>query len=298
MNIGALRRRLACGPVLGLLAATALRAATNDADLATDPKWQAGLFLGYARLPHYRGSDAYKEYVVPVPYFIYRGEVVKAGRGGLRGVLFNNLRFDLSVSMSGNPPVDSDEDDARAGMPDLPPLVEAGPALKWWPLGRIDHASLYVELAARGTASIDVQDDWGVAYEGLRSELSLNYRKEFPRPGGKHWRIGGSLSAYAADERYHRYFYDVPADYATATRPAYAARGGYAGAGLSGWITRRLGPRLVAGVFGRVDHLDGAAFEDSPLVRAENNFTAGTALVWTFAESQKRVPRDPTETGN
>lgn len=264
----------------------------------TDPKWQAGVFLGYARLPHYRGSDEHKEYIVPILYFIYRGEMVKAGRGGVRGVLFNNVRFDASVSMSGNPPVDSDDDDARTGMHDLPPLIEAGPALKWWPVGRFDHASLYVELAVRATASVDVQEDWGVAYQGWRSELSLNYRKEFPQADGKNWRVGGSVGCYAADTRYFRYFYDVPERYATDERPAYDAHGGYGGVGLSGWITKRLNPRLVAGIFGRVDHINGAEFEDSPLVQEENNFTGGAALIWTFAQSEKRVARDPTEAVN
>lgn len=285
--------------VFALLAGVCSVAAVETSDEAgsvTDPRWQAGVFLGAARLPHYRGSSEYKNYLVPIPFGIYRGDILKAGRGGVRSILFNNVRFDASISFSGNPPVNSD-DKAREGMPDLPPLIEAGPALKWWPVGKFDDASFFVELAARGTMSVDVQDDFGLAYEGWRSELSLNYRKEFPTAGGKNWKIGGSLGCYAADERYHRYFYEVDERFATALRPAYDAKAGYGGTGLSAWISKRLNPRLVFGVFGRVDDLHGAVFEDSPLVDDLYNFTGGAAFIWTIFQSSERVPRDPAEAG-
>lgn len=68
------------------------------------PLWEAGLFVGVARLPHYPGSDEYSLYALPLPYIVYRGERVRATREGLAGVLFSSDRVQSTVSAYGNPP--------------------------------------------------------------------------------------------------------------------------------------------------------------------------------------------------
>ena len=35
------------------------------------PLWEAGVFCGAVRIPHYRGSDEYSDYFVPIPYFVF-----------------------------------------------------------------------------------------------------------------------------------------------------------------------------------------------------------------------------------
>ncbi len=275
--------------LLTLLLAEAGRAAEPADDLLTEPKWEAGLFLGVARMPLYRGSDDHKVYALPVPFLIYRGDVIQSDREGLRGVLFRGVRFESTFSFSGHPPVE-DEHGARAGMPDLQPLLEAGPALKWWPNGHTDEYTLYMQLAARATASVNVDEDLATAYEGWRTELSLVYSRYLADP---RWRWGSKLAAYGASRDFHRYFYDVPDAYATADRPAYDADPGYGGAGLSVFLTRKLRRTLTAGLYTRWDHIGGAVFEDSPLVRTEDSFTLGGAVIWRFAESSQRVSRQP-----
>jgi MipA family protein len=249
------------------------------------PKWEAGIFAGATRLPHYKGSAGYDTYVLPIPYFIYRGDWIQSDREGLRGIFFKNLRFESVVSLSGHPPVDDDAA-ARRGMPDLSPLLEAGPALKWWPFGRRGQGACFVQLAARATTSIDVDDGFDMAYEGLRGELSLHYARAF-RQG--RWRLGGALAGYAGDSRYHGYFHDVPARYATETRPAYDSGSGYGGCGLSLFLTRKLTKTLSGGLYARWDHLGGAVFRESPLVERDDSFTLGAALIWRFARSTRRV---------
>ena len=277
---------------LGLTAVplAVLRAETNVP--AGPPKWEAGIFVGATRLPHYKGSAGYDTYVLPVPYFIYRGEWFRADREGLRGIFFRNPRFESQVSLSGHPPVD--DDGLRRGMRELPPLIEAGPALKWWPAGRRRAAACFVQLATRATFSVDVDDDCDMAYEGLRGELALHYSRAFAKGS---WRLGGALAAYAGDGRYHGFFYDVPARDATADRPAHDAASGYGGCGLSLFVTRRLTETLSGGLYARWDHLGGAAFRESPLVERDNGFTLGTAIIWQLARSQRRVARtgEPVE---
>lgn len=283
-------RRLAATAAIGLAAVPrlALPAETNaPAGPAGPPKWEAGLFVGATRLPHYKGSAGWDTYVLPVPYFIYRGDWFQADREGLRGIFFRNVHIESLVSLSGHPPVD--DDGARRGMPDLPALAEAGPALKWWPVGRRRPFACFVQLAARATLSVDVDDGLDMAYEGLRGELSLHCSRAFMK---RRWRLGGALAGYAGDGRYHGFFYDVPARDATAARPAYDADSGYGGCGLSLFLTRRLTETLSGGIYARWDYLGGAAFRESPLVERDNGCTLGAAIIWRFARSKRHVTRN------
>ena len=258
-------------------------------DLLTEPKWEVGVFLGVARLPLYRGSADYRVYPLPIPFLIYRGDVVQSDREGLRGILYRSTRMETTVSLSGHPPVDNEEG-PREGMPELLPLLEAGPALKWWPLGRHKDWSLHVQLAGRLTASVDVEDGLATSYEGWRSELSVTYSRYLADP---RWRCGTSLSLGAAGVDYHRYFYDVPDAYATEDRPSYDAAAGYSGAGWSVFLSRKLSRTLTAGGYARWDHLRGAVYEESPLIERNDTFMAGLAVIWRFAESSQRVQRQP-----
>jgi len=71
------------------------------------PLWEAGLGIGAVTFPDYRGSDRTQTYVLPVPYFVYRGEFLRADRNGLRGRFFDSDRVELNLTMNASPPVDS-----------------------------------------------------------------------------------------------------------------------------------------------------------------------------------------------
>ena len=79
--------------------------------------------------PDYRGSDQAQNHVLPIPYIVYRGEFFKADRDGIRSIFFDNDTFEVNASAGASFPVDSKNNDARQGMPDLKPTVELGPAL-------------------------------------------------------------------------------------------------------------------------------------------------------------------------
>jgi outer membrane scaffolding protein for murein synthesis (MipA/OmpV family) len=92
-------------------------------------------------------------------------------------------------------------------------------------------------------------------------------------------------------KRQHAYFYSVEDRYATASRPAYGARGGYAGWQILGSLSKRF-PKFWIGGFIRYDSLRGAVFEDSPLVDDSNYIAAGFGFAWIVAESRRRVVAD------
>jgi MipA family protein len=249
--------------------------------------WELGLFNVAARLPHYRGSDEYRTYVFPLPYFIYRGEIVQADREGLRGIFFRSERLESSFSFWGNPPVD-DDNEARRGMPDMDAIVEAGPALRWFFLGRGFPDPLYAQASVRAAASIDFGEP-ELRYRGIHGALNLVYDNT-RLLGDAGIGFGFNFGLDIADARLNGYFYDVDPAYATPDRPVFEAGGGYAGVSLAVNARKRLTDRLSFGVYGRWENSAGATFADSPLTGTENNFTVGCALTWKIFESKARAP--------
>lgn len=253
---------------------------------AAKPLWEVGVFGGALHLPHYRGSNEYSWYVLPLPFLVYRGQTVKANRDGVRGIFYKGARLESELSFSGNPPVER-SDRARDGMPGLQAVGEAGPALRFYlHRGRSDQA-VYLKAAVRGAVAADF-DKLSSHYVGIRGGLSLHLEDYQPVPDGI-LTVGLSASVDLNDAAYNRYFYDVRPDLSRPGRSAYRSRGGYAGASLSGYTLTRLRPDLSWGLYARWDNIDGAVYRDSPLVGTRNNHVFGTALIWTIRTSRHQV---------
>ena len=251
------------------------------------PLWEFGVFGSAARLPHYRGSDEYKMYYLPLPYFIYRGKIFRSSREGVRSIFWENDRFETGLSLSGNPPVD-DNNRARRGMPDLGAILEVGPMLKGYIRARENPNPLYVTLATRMAVSVDT-DDLGLAGQGVRADLKLIYRN-YPSLEKQNIHFGLNAGVDFADREGNRFFYEVEPEYATAARPAYSPGGGYAGFSLSANATKKLNHRLSLGLYYRWDNISGTAYADSPLVKSENNHVFGFALIWNMLRSKTASP--------
>lgn len=251
------------------------------------PLWEAGLGLATVSFPAYRGSDQRSQFLLPSPYFVYRGEFLKADREGMRAELFESDRLELTVSGALSPPASSDDILARAGMPDLDANIEFGPQVnvKLWQgeqPGR--QLKLLLPLRAAFTLNKRFQSIGWV----LHPKLNLDVGSLPALPG---WNIGLQAGALFGDRRQHQYFYGVDNAYATAGRPAYEARGGFAGMQYLVGVSKRYEKHWV-GAFLRYDNLSGASFADSPLVRTRNYVAAGVAISWILGESSTRVMTD------
>lgn len=264
-------------------AAVAAGAATNGL-----PKWELGVFGLASRVPFYRGSDEYRWYAFPVPYFVYRGEYIKADREGVRGMFYKGYRFEMELSMSGNPPVKG-EGGIRAGMPELDPLIELGPAARLFLYSGQKVKSVFLEAAGRGVFSIDT-DDLSPDYMGLRSSLSLVFAGLKPGKDSP-WTAGFKTGLEFADRDYNGYFYDVEEAYVTTDRPYYRSEGGYGGIAASGWISRTLFDGVSVAMYVRLDNVGGAIYEESPLVGARNSYMVGAGFTWKIAQSKLQVQR-------
>ena len=248
------------------------------------PLWELGAGMAVLDLPHYRGSSARQTHVLPMPYLIYRGEVLKADREGLRGLLFDSERFEVNVSLNGSLPVSSDDDPLRQGMADLDPTVELGPSVNarlWQSADR----GMRLEVRAPLRTAITVASSPGQIGWLFSPNLLLQIRDPAGRAG---WNLGLQAGPYFHDREYNTHFYGVRPAEAIAGRPAYDASGGYSGAQLTLTLTKRF-PRWWVGGFLRYDTLAGSVIEDSPLVRRSDGVSAGLALSWVFRESARRV---------
>lgn len=275
------RRARAALLACGLLAAGAADAAEEK------PLWELGAGVGVLSFPAYRGSDERRLFVLPVPYVVYRGDILKADRRGVRAQLFDSDRVELNLSLAASPPVSSDDVDVRAGMPDLKPTVEIGPSLnvKLWQTAAAD-SRLYLRLPVRA----------GVTVEGSPRSTGWLFTPQLnldiDAPLGFHgWTLGLLAGPLYGDRRQHEYFYGVDPRYATATRPAYEAKGGYAGMQALAAVWKRY-PSWWVGGFVRYDTLGGAVFADSPLVTGRRYLAGGIAVSWIFGESRERVTVD------
>ena len=244
------------------------------------PLWELGLGVAGLRLPDYRGSDQYRAYALPLPYVVYRGKWLKADRDGARALLVDVDRVKVDVSVAASVPTHSRDNVAREGMPDLPATGEIGPNVNITLL-RTAGAKLDLRLPLRGAVTFQNSPKL------IGATFSPNLNLDLSEVAGG-WNVGLLAGPLFGDRKYHEHFYGVDPIYATASRPAYRASGGYAGWHALAATSRRFGNTWV-GAFVRYDSLAGAVFEDSPLVRSKHAVTAGIGISWVFARSSELV---------
>jgi MipA family protein len=253
-----------------------------------EPLWEAGLGLAGLHFPDYRGSSRSRNYALPAPYLVYRGDFLKADRYGLRAMFFRNDRFDLNLSVGASLPVRSDDNPARIGMPDLRPSLEIGPSLSAT-LWRADDARMKLDARIPVRAAMTIESHPRFIGGQVYPHLNLDIHDPAGLPG---WNLGLAAGPVFTDGRYNRYFYEVAPQYATASRPAYAPGGGYAGAQFLVALSKRF-PRFWVGGFARYDTLASAVFEASPLVTSKRYIAGGIGVSWIFGESSQRVEVQP-----
>ncbi|MBW8307291.1 MAG: MipA/OmpV family protein [Thiobacillus sp.] len=266
------------------LAALLFACCAGHAFAAEKPLWELGAGISALSLPDYRGSDQASVYAIPFPYLIYRGEFLKADRHGIRGTFFGTDRIELNLSLGASLPVNSDDNRARQGMPDLQPTVELGPSLDlnlWRTADRRTRLDLRLPVRTAVTVKGGM-DDIGWVFS---PRLNLDITDVAGLAG---WNMGLLAGPMYGSERNHDYFYTVAPQFATADRPAFDAKGGYAGSQLMMTASKRY-PKYWLGAFVRWDSLEGAVFADSPLVKSENYFAAGVGIAWILGESSTRV---------
>ena len=257
---------------------------------ASLPLWEFGVGAAALSTPAYPGSDDRTTRVLPVPFLLYRGEVLRADQSGIGARLFRSDRLEFDVGLSGALPSDSDDVDARAGMPDLGALFEFGPRLKIRVADIDRNSRLRAELPLRAV----IEARGGLRRQGWTFEPKLAYETRGDRGL---WSLEANTSVVFGDKRINRYFYEVAPQYATANREAYRADAGLMLARVGLFATRQLGPDVRLFGFVRYESYAGSANRDSPLHLKNSGTSAGIGFAWTLARSSRQAagfePVDP-----
>jgi MipA family protein len=248
------------------------------------PRWELGLGLGGVSLPEYRGSDQQQNYLLPIPYMVYRGERFVMDRRGMRGLLFASESVALDISGDLGVPVNSRQNGARTGMPNLDFMLHLGPSLEFTLHEERDHGDvLKIKLPAQAVISMNLSEP---GTHGWFFYPHVNYIIR------SRWTLGTAFGPTFATRDYHQYYYGVRPAYATTTRPEYSAGAGYSGLRMSASLSRRIGD-VWLGVFARYENFTNSVFTDSPLVRSNDSLVTGFGAAWIFLRSDRSAADTP-----
>ena len=258
-----------------LLVVFSSRAQAQDGGL---PLWEAGVIGGGVTSPAYPGSTERLSLVTALPYFIYRGEILRIDRSGLGARLVHSDDFELDAGFSGSLPASSKDIQVRSGMDDLGTLVEFGPRAKltlWRPT---EGSRVRLELPLRTVMELG----GGLNIRGtvFEPKVSLDTRDL-----GNGWRLSVATSMVFADNRLSDYFYGVSEHQATILRPSFTAKAGLLSTRLM--LDAATNVTKDVRIFGvvRYESYSGSANSESPLMRQSNGVSAGVVVAWIFGRS-------------
>lgn len=246
---------------------------------AAAPLWElGGVAIGVSQQA-YPGSDQKVSKALALPFFVYRGEMLRADRdtAGIRALKTQN--FEIDIGVAGSFGAGSGSLDARQGMPELGTLVELGPRLKWNLGAAPGNGRWRAEIPLRGVFDLSNQ----VEHKGLSFEPKLIYERQ----STSGWSYNASIGAIFADTKLAQTFYEVNSAQATAMRPAYAATSGLIAWRLGTSFSRSLSRDWRLFGFARVDTVAGAANEFSPLVRQTTGATVGMGVSYNWLRSEQ-----------
>ncbi|MCW8830417.1 MAG: MipA/OmpV family protein [Gammaproteobacteria bacterium] len=241
--------------------------------------WDLGVGAAAFNMDLYPGSADKKTYVLPLPYFTLETEKLKIDTG-IKGFLFQSEHVELDVSADFGIPVESDDSGVRKGMPDLDAVVQFGPSLEFLLSGR-KRVPLDVrfEMPVRAVVATDIEH---TSNEGWLLEPHFSFEKRRRYKSGLAMKL--TLGLKYATRDFHAYYYDVVPVFSTATRPAYASGKGYGGSFAGFRVSWREG-NWIWWTLLRYQNLNGAVFEDSPLVEQKDYYLVGVGFAWVFAQN-------------
>jgi outer membrane scaffolding protein for murein synthesis (MipA/OmpV family) len=257
--------------------------AVDTSGPGSKPLWEAGIGGFAGAVADYPGSNQYRVRGLPLPFFIYRGDLFSSDVNGPRLQKASGIvEWELS---GGGSLASNSKGGARAGMPTLDYLLEVGPKAKITVAKPTDTSRLTVDVALREALSTNFSSRFRTQGELFAPDVAYEERAIF----GSRWSGRASIGAQFATAALQRYYYEVKPQYAVSGRPAYDARAGYLGATLALTAIRQVTRSFTVFVGIDVDNYDGAANVDSPLLRTRNDLGVALGFAWSFEQSKQQV---------
>ncbi len=247
----------------------------------TQPLWEYGLtgFVGSG--PAYVGSATRLNNALVLPWFTYRGDVIRADNTTVGARVFKTDAVDLDVGFGLALGASSKDVPLRAGMRSLGFQFEFGPRARFnlWQPDPGTRLRLDVPLRAAFEVS------GGIQQRGLVFEPKLSWSKRDRSTG---FALDTSVSAAFADQRYHQFLYGVAGPDVTATRPLYTAKAGLNTLRLQSTAVKDFSADWRGFGFVRYDSNGQSANKGSPLHVSSGGAGIGIGAIWTIGRSETK----------
>ena len=243
------------------------------------PLYEIGAGMIGLSVPNYPGAKSSTFRAIPFPWVIYRGDLLKADEEGNRLQFLKNDFFEVGLSGGFNFPIDSNENDAREGMPNTDALIGIGPGL----IVRLPTQSLQRFTFGLGIrANFAANTAGNLKEHGFIIEPNLRYWVKTSRTSPL--TIFSSLSLAYADQKYHSFFYDIDEQYKTSNRESYKSKSGLVD--LAGSLGFSLDLSKKSSFFTGLTYsnLTVSANKESSLVESQHNIGYVFGFAWMFHE--------------
>lgn len=253
-------------------------------------EWRIAAFARWGAA--YPGSKETQVNIVPLPIPVYRGRFLRLfedNENPIRGKVFERDRIKLDLDFDLTFGADSDDIDARTGMPDLDFLLQAGPELDLQ-FARQEFLTgrWHLALQARAATSFDGLDP---TWRGLTFSSEFRYIAQLSQKNEFKFRVTPTF----ATSEYMEYYYQVDPEFATPERSAYQAKSGYLGTDFTWNLSRDFTDNLSVWTGLRLSLYAGASNRNSPLFTDELTPGFYAAFMYKFWESKRRAQRPPPE---
>ena len=250
--------------------------------------WGLRLVAFGQNFPAYPSSSNQNLTILPIPYPVYRGKILRFGEDLediAEGKILDAKRVHISMGLSASFPESSDKLSGREGMPDLGFLIEAGPKVDLYLSGDPDdEQELSLSLQLRGAVSLDGLNATGRGFV-FSPELEYLTRGVFKSETELRFRIAPTW----ATSNYTDFFYGVDPEFATPSRPSFDAESGYLNTEFLVGLNRKITDRLEFRGSIRLWVNKGSANSASPLYQRDYDRGIRLALFWTAWESKRRI---------
>lgn len=250
------------------------------------PKWEIGIAGFGINAPDYPSSDENKTRTLIVPYFIYRGDIIRAGEGGLiKAKAFEDERWELDLSIDGAFNADSDNNEAREGMEDLDYLFGIGPELTYQiHQEEINKKKLELKFQLRAMFSTDFShfNQRGYAFETqLRYEHLHLFQDDI--------KFIASIGPIWGTEKLMDYFFEINSQDVRLNREEFNAKSGYIGTELNLTFVMPVldkRARIFLGI--RSNLHQKSTNESSPLFKQDNTLSVALGFTYQLFKSERK----------
>ncbi|MEQ1665588.1 MAG: MipA/OmpV family protein [Bdellovibrionales bacterium] len=248
------------------------------------PYWEYGMGFGYVHYEQYPSSNQLSNFLLPFPTFQYRGKIIRASdRDGARAYLLKGPNWSLELSGAFYPSVNSNENDARRGMPDIPWMIALGPKYVY---NFNDHLTLSAGLFQATTTDLRKTELTGELFESV---IRYQWHREHTF-GRISFKLRGGTQDFLST------YFDVKPNQATLNRTTYHSHGGLLNNELAYFQYFKRGK--ITFYFGVAnENYSLSSNRKSPLHKSDNNIIYLSGLTYSLGESSKEAIPESETTG-